>query len=157
MEEKRRSEYLEELEHKHWYDIADDEPDVMHWNIVDDDGKKIGVVRDLLFDKEAKKARYLITNLEDGMLEKHIRVLVPIGRARLDKADKRIILPAVSLQQLNRLPEYKGVENLTGKDEQTIREVFSLDEVGENRRDHEREDFYEHDDFTEDYYLGNKQ
>ncbi|WP_169578586.1 PRC-barrel domain-containing protein [Salinimicrobium terrae] len=154
MEENRKTGHLEELEHKHWYDISSDEPNVMHWNIIDDAGKKIGVVKDLLFDREAKRARYLITNLKDGMLEKHIRVLVPVGRARLNKADKRIILPAVSLQQLNRLPEYKGVESLTSRDEQTIRDVFSENEPDKNAQVHDREQFYEHDDFKEEQYLG---
>lgn len=155
MEERKRSTHLEELEHKHWYDIADNNPDVMHWNIVDDSGKKIGVVKDLLFDKEAKKARYLITNLKDGMVEKHIRVLVPVGRARIDKADERIILPAVKLSQLARLPEYKGVENLTAEDEQLIRNIFSGKESDAGgSRDHDRETFYDHDDFREDRYTG---
>lgn len=154
MKEKRRNENLEELEHKHWYDISDDDPKVLDWNIVDDSGKKIGVVRDLLFDKEAKKARYLITNLKDGMAEKDIRVLVPIGRARLDRTDKRIVLPAVSLQQLNRLPEYRGVENLSADDENVIREIFAGNETGKRDPEtHDRKNFYEHDDFREEHYL----
>ncbi len=155
MEEKRNARHLEELEHKHWYDIADDDPDVIQWNIVDDSGKKIGVVRDLLFDSEAEKARYLITNLEDGMAEKSIRVLVPVGRARIDKANKRIILPAVTLQQLNRLPEYNGPENLTPEDEHTIREIFSGTESNAKwSREYDKERFYEHEDFREDRYFG---
>jgi hypothetical protein len=32
MEEHKRSDHLEELSHKHWYDIADDDPDVRQWN-----------------------------------------------------------------------------------------------------------------------------
>lgn len=155
MKNKRESTHLEELRHKHWYDIADDEPDIIHWNIVDDSAKKIGVVKDILFDKEAKKARYLITNLKDGMLEKDARVLVPVGKARLKKEDKRIVLPAVSLQQLSRLPEYNGPEDLTAEDEHKIREVFSgTGATSENTGTYDRERFYEHEDFREDRYFG---
>lgn len=152
MEEKKSSKHLEELSHKHWYDIAKDDPDVKHWNIVDESGKKIGEVKDLLFDPDAKKARYLITNLKDGMLEKHSRVLVPIGRARLDKTDKRIILPAVSLSQLDRLPEYTGPDNLSTEDEQVVREIFSNSNKGSTELG--STSFYDHDDFREEHYLG---
>ena len=154
MEEKRRNQHLEELSHKHWYDISKDDPDVKHWNIVDESGKKIGEVKDLLFDPEAKKARYLITDLKDGMLEKHSRVLVPIGRARLDKTNKRIILPAVSLSQLAGLPEYNGPDKLSAEDEQTVRDVFSGS--GQSIRAdvaYDRHAFYEHEDFREEQYL----
>lgn len=153
MEEKKSSTHLEELGHKHWYDIAKDDPDVNHWNIVDESGKKIGEVKDLLFDPEAKKTRYLITNLKDGMLEKHIRVLIPIGRVRLDKTDKRIILPAVSLSQLASLPEYTGPDNLSAEDEQVTREIFSGSNQGNKPVS---ETFYDHDDFQEDRYLGER-
>lgn len=153
MEEQKRSGHLEELEHKHWYDIAEGDPDVRHWNIVDESGKKIGEVKDLLFDKEAKKARYLITNLRNGMLEKDIRVLVPIGRARIDKTNKRIILPAVSLSQLSRLPEYRDPEHLTNKDEQLIRNIFSGKES--DMESYDRTRFYENEDFREEKYRGN--
>lgn len=156
MSEKNRSHHLEELEHKHWYDIADDEPHVRHWNIVDESGKKIGEVKDLLFDPEAKKARYLITNLKDGMLEEHRRVLVPLGRARLDREDRRIILPAVTLSQLARLPEYKGPERLTEEDELLIRDTFSGKEKSTGTEKYDRTSFYEHSDFEEDRYLRKK-
>ncbi len=152
MEKKKSNTRFEELSHKHWYDIAENDPDIKHWNIVDESGKKIGEVKDLLFDPEVKKARYLITNLKDGMLEKHSRVLVPIGRARLDKTDKRIILPAVSLSQLARLPEYTGPDNLSSEDEQVIREVFSGSKRGSTEPGNET--FYDDEDFQEDRYLG---
>lgn len=151
MKEQKRSSHLEELTHKHWYDISGDDPDVVHWNIVDESGKKIGEVKDLLFDNEAQKARYLITNLRDGMLEKDIRVLVPVGRGRIDEKSKRIILPATSLSQLSRLPEYKDPEHLSSKDEQLIRDVFSGKESEPRTYDHET--FYDHEDFNEDRYL----
>lgn len=152
MEEKKSNTHFEELSHKHWYDIAKDDPDVKHWNIVDESGKKIGEVKDLLFDPDAKKVRYLITNLKDGMLEKHSRVLVPIGRARLDKTDKRIILPAVSLSQLDRLPEYTGPHDLSIEDEKVVREIFSNANRGSTESG--QEPFYDHDDFQEERYLG---
>lgn len=148
---KENKHHLEELSHKHYYDVADEDPDIRHWIIVDDSAKKIGEVKDLLFDPEAGKARYLITNLKDGMLEDDRRVLIPIGRARLNKEDHRVVLPALTTNQIAGLPEYSGPENLTEEDERKMRDIFAGS--GETKT-YDRKTFYEHEDFNENrFYL----
>lgn len=150
---KESKHHLEELSHKRYYDVADDDSDVRHWIIVDDSAKKIGEVKDLLFDPEAKKARYLITNLKDGMLEDDRRVLIPVGRARLNKEDQRVVLPTLTTNQIAGLPDYSSTENLTEEDEQKMRKIFAGpgEEEGETKA-YDRKSFYEHEDFNEDRF-----
>ncbi len=144
-----RSNHLEELSHKRYYEVAKDQPDIRHWNIADDAGKKIGDVKDLLFDREALKVRYLITNLKDGFFEENRQILIPIGRARISRENERVYLPTVTHQQLGRLPDYKGPGELTGRDEQAIRDAFADTKTAEKTEKFNRENFYEHPDFDE--------
>lgn len=145
-----RSNHLEELSHKRYYEVAKGQPDIRHWNIADDAGKKIGVVNDLLFDKEALKVRYIITNLKDGYFEENRQILIPVGRARISRDNERIYLPAVTHKQLDGLPDYRGPGELTRRDEQAIRNAFAGTKQGEKPVEtFHRETFYEHPDFNE--------
>lgn len=148
-----RKTHLEELSHERYYEIAEDDPDIKHWNIVDEGSKKIGEVQDLLFDKEAKKVRYLITNLKHGMFEEDRKVLAPIGRARLDTANHRVVLPKVTRHHLALLPNYTKPEDLTEEDERAIRHSFAgSEETGDPTEPYNRETFYDHEDFNESKY-----
>ena len=48
------------------YKIAENQPDIEDWKILDTTGKKVGKVKDLLFDESAMKVRYIVTNLKKG-------------------------------------------------------------------------------------------
>ena len=147
---KKESHHLEELSHKHFYDIADDQPDITHWNIVDESSKKIGEVKDLLFDKDTMKARYLITNLKDGIFEEDRKVLIPVGRARLNTADRIVEVPKVTPGQILSLPDYTGPTELTAEDEYAIRHSFAGTEPAEDATGaYNRNTFYNHEDFDD--------
>lgn len=89
----RRVRHLHGLNHSD-YKIADDQPDIENWKIVDTSGKRVGKVKDLLFDKEAMKVRYIITDLKDGELAPNDRrVLIPIGKARYRAHHRAARLP----------------------------------------------------------------
>ena len=51
--------HLEELRGS-GYEIANGQPDISHWDVKARNGKKIGKVKDLLFDPASRKVRYLI-------------------------------------------------------------------------------------------------
>lgn len=144
------SNHLKELSHNRYYEIADDEPDIKHWNIVDDSAKKIGEVKDVLFDEDAKKARYLITNLKDGMMEEDRKVLIPVGRARLDTEGHTVVVPTITRGRLEDLPTYTRPEDVTTGDEREIRRVFAGTEGTETTETYDRKTFYEHEDFNEE-------
>lgn len=152
---KEKEHHLEELSHKRFYDIAEEDPDITHWNIVDDSAKKIGEVKDLLFDPEAEKVRYLITNLKDGMFEVNRRILIPVGRARLNKNAHTVELPTVTRDQITALPDYTGPWDLTERDEKKVLDTFAGTRNKERGKFvYDRKTFYDHEDFNENrFYL----
>lgn len=147
-----RMNHLEELSNSD-YKIADDQPNIDNWKIVDSTGKRIGKVKDFLFDKKALKVRYLITNLKDGeLVDDDRKVLIPIGKAQLNKKDDRVIVPNVNREQLAALPRYKKVDDMTQDDEYAIRNSFGGAATVGTHSDQDRENFYNHDDFDENRF-----
>lgn len=112
------------------YEVVDDQPNVLGWTVKDNNGRKLGVVEDLLFDPELRKVRYIImsTKGNDFDLEKR-RVIVPIGLAEIHERHDDILLPQILLWQVRALPTYtKG--KLTQYDEQDIHNIFSGNSTG---------------------------
>ena len=147
------------------YTIAKGQPDIRGWDVRDGNGRKFGVVNDLIFDIRANKVRYMVLNIFDTReleLEKRT-VLVPIGMAELDPADNDVLLPSVTPFQLRALPRYDK-NNLGAKVERDISTVFGREGFGtttaaagttaaattvhDDRDVHEN--FYNHDHFNED-------
>jgi stress response protein YsnF/sporulation protein YlmC with PRC-barrel domain len=145
--------HLEELDHSD-YKIAEDQPKIDGWKIVNPNGEKIGKVKDLLFDKQALKVRYIVTDLKNGdLLDEDRKVLIPIGKARLNRDDERVEIPGVTTEQLRMLPNYKKTDDLTQEDEYTIRNAFSgTGSVGENTETYQKETFYDNEHYDEDKF-----
>jgi uncharacterized protein (TIGR02271 family) len=133
------------------FEIADGEPDIRGWDVMDGQGANIGEVDELLFDKQSQKVRYLIVELDDdysGFEDKH--VLVPIGLAEIHSSDDDVLLSNVSRSQLLSLPEYDE-NNFTADTETTIRNVFAgagAAALGAGAA-LGHEDFYEHEHFDD--------
>jgi len=142
---------MEELKNSE-FEIAEGEPDVTDWDVVDVHSAKIGDVDDVLFDPDARKVRYLIVNLEANelLLDNTRQVLIPIGLAVLDEAKDDVILPNITIKQLNALPGYEK-DNVTPEFETAVRDVFEEGVVIHTTN--EWKDFYEHDHFTESRFF----
>src|SRR3712207_9188206 len=82
--------------------VAPGDPDPRDWDVVAADGRTVGVVRDLLVDREAMRVRYLEVLLEGSGR----RTLLPVGTALMDDAADRVHFHQLSPEQLGRLPEY---------------------------------------------------
>jgi hypothetical protein len=128
--EERVTHRLEEL-HGSGYELMDDQPDIVGWDVKSRSGKKVGEVTDLLFEPRTRKVRYLVVDLDDNELgmEEDREVLIPIGMAELyTKSEHRhshrdidpaydaydpardgnvVYLPDVSAEQLDELPLYE--------------------------------------------------
>jgi hypothetical protein len=67
------------------FEIVGDEPNIIGWPVKDDHGVKIGKVRNLLFDRQSRKVRYLVLDLDGNKfdLDEDRKVLIPIGIAEL--------------------------------------------------------------------------
>lgn len=93
------------------FQIADKDPDVRGWDVVSADGARIGEVDDLLVDTAALKVRYLDVEVDDDLLrgdrDRERHVLVPIGYARLDRDDNRVVVDSLQSADVTNLPEYR--------------------------------------------------
>jgi hypothetical protein len=160
---------MEEL-HDSNFEIVDGEPDITGWKIKSRSGKRVGKVKDLLFDTHSRKVRYLIADLDDNELgiDDDRRVLIPIGMAELyTKSDRRerehrdpaynsydptldekvVYLHTVTAEQLDELPSYeKG--RVSRHIEVAIRRILEPPEKDE----YERDEFYRHRQFDDDNF-----
>ncbi len=148
-----RINHLKELSNSD-YKIAEDQPDINNWKIVDGTGKRVGKVKDLLFDEPAKRVRYIITDLKDGeLLKEDRRVLIPIGQARLNRENERVVVASITREHITAMPPYKDVDSLTQEDEYAIRNSISgAGATAAGTGAYNRETFYEHEDFDEDRF-----
>jgi uncharacterized protein (TIGR02271 family) len=87
--------------------VAEGNEDIRGWEVRGSDGEKIGTVKDLLIDPTAMRARYLDVDLKGGLFGGGRRVLVPVGQARLDDDDDKVLLQTTA-DQLKDYPEYDG-------------------------------------------------
>lgn len=145
----KRTNHLKELNHSD-YKIADNQPNIDDWKIVDKSDRRVGKVHDMLFDKDRMKVRYIITNLKDGeIMSEDRKVLIPIGQAQLNTSKKRVIVPNITKDHLTSLPKYSKADNLTQEDETLILNTFS---GTKNTTPYNRETFYDNEHFNEDKF-----
>lgn len=113
---------LNELED---YEIADHDPDVRGWNVVDGRGREIGEVDELIVDLDAMKVRYIDMKLDGNLAadretdEPH--VIVPIGLARLDEEDDTVRVDTENAELVIVCPVYDGGQ-VTPEYESQVRE-----------------------------------
>jgi uncharacterized protein (TIGR02271 family) len=106
------------------FKVADGDPDVRGWEVLGSDGRKVGEVDQLLVDPSAMKVRYLDVDVDDDLAGDDRHVLIPIGYARLDRDDNRVLVDAVASGDLATLPMYQSGP-VTREYEDTLRERFS--------------------------------
>lgn len=82
---------------------------------------KVGSVDDLLVD-DTGKIRYLIVNTGVWILGK--KVLLPIGRSRIDYSSHRIVVEGLTQTQVEALPSYDGNMPVDYEHEEQVRDVY---------------------------------
>ena len=134
------------------FEMRDGEPDIRGWKVKNNQNKDIGKVNELLFDTESLRVRYLILDLEGKPLNLVSRdVIIPIGLAVVDKPNKLVLLPEVTVGHLASLPIYKK-ENLTIATEREVRNVFAPVEGV----DYEDPDYFDPKEFYNSKYYDDK-
>ncbi|WP_222536906.1 PRC-barrel domain-containing protein [Pedobacter polysacchareus] len=154
--EPHKTTYLEELSASD-FEVADKQPDINGWEILDSQGNELGEVEDLIFDSNARKVRYIVARLDLEELENegpddHL-VLIPIGVVDLDEDEEEVILPEVSVGFLATLPRYTPGKTISPAEELALRYAF----LGEDALPHadavvyetHPEDFYTHKHFDD--------
>ncbi|MHA4896304.1 PRC-barrel domain-containing protein [Pedobacter sp. PWIIR3] len=106
------------------FQIAEGQPNLIGWEVKNEQGTFIGEVAELLFDPETNAVRYLIVDLTDnGMNLDDKKVMIPLGIAHLHDSDDEVTLPGLHVDQYQLLPEY-GDEELSQELEIRIRSII---------------------------------
>ena len=89
------------------FKLPKDEPDPRGWDVRGTDGSKVGKVEDMLFDTGERRIRYVEIALDKDFAKDTARdyVLVPIGQARLDDDNDRVVVD-LSSADLPSIPRY---------------------------------------------------
>ena len=138
---------------KSGYEIVADEPDIRKWRVTNADGKMLGVVDDLIIDKEQRKVRYIVLDLQGKPLNLISRkVLIPIGISQFHDMDDVVVLPTITLEHLATLPSYRG--SIKWDEERKIRRLFSAPDPNTRVDYDDRYDdhFYDHEHFNDSNY-----
>ena len=119
-DENRRLHFLRDLSD---YKVASDDPDVRGWEVVDVNNRPVGKIDDLLVDIRREKVRYLDVDLNQDIISEHhdplednkasgvheyikrdgdIHMIVPIGLARVDRDNKKVISDEINRSILER-------------------------------------------------------
>ncbi|HEY0305665.1 MAG TPA: PRC-barrel domain-containing protein [Longimicrobiales bacterium] len=114
------------------YRIAEDEPNIFHWDVIGETGQRIGVVSDVIIDPDAEQVRYVVLKRETDDVE----VAVPIGYVEV--RDKQLSVPFTH-DDLDHLPP-APVEELTRTEEAHLR--LALDGILIGNRRYHRPDFH---------------
>lgn len=129
------------------YEIADGNPEIQGWDIMDDLGKRVGEVRNLLFNPSSMKVRYLIADLdiEDSGIRS---ILIPIGLAELHETEDEVYLPGVTAAQLTAVPEYSE-DAIAEMYEEEVMNSFRSETVLEEPYTYDMGKFYSHPHFDD--------
>jgi uncharacterized protein (TIGR02271 family) len=82
---------------------------------------KVGSIDDLLVD-DTGKIRYLVVNTGIWILGK--KVLLPIGRSRIDFSSRRVVVDGLTRDQVEALPQYDGSMPVDYDQEEQVRGVY---------------------------------
>jgi uncharacterized protein (TIGR02271 family) len=82
---------------------------------------KVGSIDDLLVD-DTGKLRYLIINTGNWLSGK--KALLPIGRARIENHDRRVMVDGLTRKQVESLPQYDGKMPVDYDHEEQVRNVY---------------------------------
>jgi hypothetical protein len=158
MSEKEYRNNLVELS-KSGYEIVPDEPDIRKWKVRNTEGRILGIVDDLILDKDLRKVRYIVLDLDGKPLNLVSRkILIPIGISQFDDIDDVVVLPVITVEQLATLPTYTG--RIRRDEERKIRRLFSAPDPNTRVDYDDRYDddnFYDHEHFNDsNYYNGRR-
>jgi hypothetical protein len=113
--------------------IAGGEPDIRGWRVRVADGSD-GFVDDLVIDTEARKVRYVVVRGDRDAA----RRALPVGYVELDRKGETVRVPALSLDELPRVPAIPeaGLDR-----EAEARVLLHLAAMPDGRRRYQRPDF----------------
>lgn len=94
------------------FKVHEDDPDIRGWDVVTENGEKIGEVDELIVDTAAMKVRYFGVDIDEDLLgdrdhdSERDRLLVPIGYATLNEEEDQIRVRGIGAQEMGTWPLY---------------------------------------------------
>ncbi|MGV3541459.1 MAG: PRC-barrel domain-containing protein [Rufibacter sp.] len=142
------------------YKVADHNLDVRGWEVVGADGKRLGVVDDLIVDREVMKVRYLDIDVDKHLLlpDTDLRhILIPIGAAHLDDDSDQVFVSNLNEQSLGRYPFYHGGPVEADYEHRVMHAITHPGETyASTGNTAPTEDFYRQEHFNEDRFYQNR-
>ncbi|MCL1469937.1 DUF2382 domain-containing protein [Argonema antarcticum] len=83
---------------------------------------KIGTVTDVLVDEDSGRFRYFV--IDSGFWVFGKKVLLPVGRSRIDENEERIYATGLTKEQVENLPEFNNLDRIDYDYEDEVRGVY---------------------------------
>lgn len=137
--------------------VAEGEPDIRGWDVVGQDRRTIGRVHDLVVDTSELKVRYMDVEISREVIQAdHDRhVLIPIGYARLDEDDDRVLVNAIATTAAGAIPEY-GHAPVTREEEAALYQSYADASPAAGAMPERDQDYYGHERFDESRFWGSR-
>lgn len=137
--------------------VADGEPDIRGWEVVGQDRRTIGTVHDLVVDSAEMKVRYMDVEIRraaiDADQDRH--VLIPIGYARLDEDDDRVLVNNIATTAAGSLPAYEHAP-ITREQEAALHQTYADASPAAGAMPERQQDYYGHDRFDDSRFWGKR-
>ena len=90
------------------FEIADGEADIRNWVVKNENGNILGEVNELIFDTTAKKAVFIVLDLDKNEFNlKERNVLLPLEYADVNEVYKNVVYKGLMPNELAMLPTYE--------------------------------------------------
>ncbi|MGG6265535.1 PRC-barrel domain-containing protein [Leptolyngbya sp. AN03gr2] len=97
--------------------------DIKNFDVYADYDDKVGSVKNVLVDEDTGRFRYFIVDTGLWFLGK--QVLLPVGLAQVDFEDKRVVVPGLTKQQVENLPEFTEDLKIDDDYEDQVRNTYA--------------------------------
>lgn len=96
--------------------------DIKGYDVYSENNEKIGGVYDALLDNDSGRFRYFVVDTGFWIFGK--KVLLPIGRARIDYDRHRVYATSMTREQVENLPEYNDNMTVDYDYEERVRNIY---------------------------------
>lgn len=106
--------------------IADPDSDIRGWEVALRDGRRVGVVDDLIVDTTQLEVRYIEVKVDRHVIaaDEDIWVLVPASAARIHEKEDRVVIDSLPLAGLAGAPR-SSRKPPTPDEERAVRDYFA--------------------------------
>lgn len=149
-----KNKHLKYLNNLKEYKVARNNPDVRGWTLLDADKKEVGKIENFLVDMDAEAVRYLEVSIKPEnknaidtktaarsveaphtirTKNEDVRLIVPIGLARINQDDQNVFTDSITTENYRNLPVLSQGQT---PDEQFEREVVNRYTGNKNESGH---------------------